>query len=207
VTARDDWGENELDKFYRSSDPSTKNLFQAIHDAAPSPTTASTPAILFSSSPASESDKLERDKLEMFIAEKRVFIYNVWPWFRCAGAGAATGSVGIHSTLHFVPEVVKWLSDLVACLKPAKIATLGAWAYNNNPTALTKNIAAAAPGFFIPTYLATTPFNACMANCPCIRHFYHPAFSPTWGRRPGWFGAYTIPVLGTNKQAFIDFIK
>src|ERR1039458_10099852 len=69
-----------------------------------------------------------RFALQIYIAAKRIFIYNVWPWFRCGDS--SSGDEGIHSDFSKVPCLWHWLDHLINCLKPRKIAALGAWSWD-----------------------------------------------------------------------------
>ena len=199
-----DWGVAELGrKFYASKDPSTKNLFGSIYTASSKPGIHPNCAWPLTAA--------QRFDLEEFIARKRILVFNVWPWFR-SGAHA-TGSKNIHGSLAF-PPIVKWVNDVVNCLVPDRIGTLGTWAYNSDAGSLTDDIGAkartgtAAQSWFIRNFLPRTRFKGDTADQPQIRQFYHPALRRYWTRRPPWFS--TTPGYGpglNNQQAFEEFLR
>jgi hypothetical protein len=109
INAGRDWGvEQVLDtaKIKMACDPSTQNLFGAIEELA----------------------VLSKMAVSEFIAAKRIFVYNIWPWFRCGDK--STGDDGIHSDFSRVPCLWHWLDMLIRCLEPKKIAALGSWSYD-----------------------------------------------------------------------------
>jgi hypothetical protein len=121
-----DWGEMEVRGFYESSDPSTMNLFTSIYRAAK----PGSSCVVFGPNASTQA----QHDLELFIAEKQLFAFNIWPWFR--SGTSSTASENIHANLHQVAAVQKSLSDLVHCLSPLKIAALGSWSYETSaPTA------------------------------------------------------------------------
>jgi hypothetical protein len=63
--------------------------------------------------------------LEEFIGRERIFIYNVWPWFR--PGFDCQGYKGIHSDFSTAPRVSGWLNRIIDTLAPRSIATLGDW--------------------------------------------------------------------------------
>ena len=190
-----DWGVTELNRFYHSTDRSTVNLFGAIASAAG--TTARSGCVFNGG---------QQQALEQFIARRRILVFNVWPWFR-SGTGA-TASASIHSNLASVLTIPLWVSDLVQCLNPERIGTLGDWAYDS-PAALKGAIASHAPSWFIREFLSGTKFSRQAAHQPEIRQFYHPSYTPSWkGGRPAWFSVTPgySPTL-KNEQAFVDFLR
>lgn len=191
-----DWGVTELNRFYHSTDHSTVNLFGAIAAAAG---TTSPSGCVFNGG--------QQQALEQFIARRRILIFNVWPWFR--SGTKATASASIHGNLASVTTIPLWVSDLVQCLNPDRIGTLGAWAYNGNPAALHTAICRKKPSWFIKRIIGRTKFAGLPASCDHIRQFYHPAaLGKQWFARPAWFDVTPgyAPSL-QNHDAFIDFLR
>src|ERR1035438_10370968 len=90
ISPTQDWGVDQVEdvaKISSASDPSTQNLFGTLADCA-----LNQPVGTYDSKPSSGGERL---KLQQFIAAKRIFIYNVWPWFRCGDS--SSGVEGIHS--------------------------------------------------------------------------------------------------------------
>ena len=106
--AGNDWGVDQVNEIIKSTavDSSSKNLFGALKEKA-------------------EACLDGEGKWIQYIGENRIFIYNVWPWFRCGQQ--ASGDDGIHRNLSRVPCIWNWLDALNNCLKPRKIAALGGW--------------------------------------------------------------------------------
>lgn len=182
-----DWGETEVRDFYQSSDPSTVNLFTSIYRSAK----PGCSRLVFGphASPQAQAD------LERFISEYRLFIYNVWPWFR-SGA-SSTDSRSIHSNLHQVSVVKRTLSDLVHALSPLKIAALGSWSYDTSAPTATHHLQNA---------LLPTGYNG------VTEVFRHPS---AYGRT-GWQRRWQAPFRWSadlrwggksNAEAFQDFIR
>ena len=141
ISGNEDWGVSRtLDILIRqNSDTSTTNLFGSINQLAAG----------FGMT------------LVEFIGWKRIFVYNVWPWFRCGQD--TSGNSGVHSNIAGVPGIVHWLHELRGALTPRKIATLGDWAYKNKPSNT----------WFIGAFLLSPP------PAPQVVHFYHLS-SPGW---------------------------
>ena len=180
---------SDVEKITRASDHSTKNLFGAIEKRALSPKTT----------------------VSEFIAARRIFIYNIWPWFRCGQQ--SSGKDGIHSDFSKVPCLEHWLAMLINCFNPRKIATLGTWAFNDDAHTLEADIRYKRPSWFIKNFLKSTPaFAGHKADSPEVRQFYHPSRNNFWKGEPSWFAAtpeYLPPVLPSrpcNKCAFEFFL-
>lgn len=182
-----DWGAADLAQFYLSQDPSTVNLFGAILRASG-----------YSASPnlfGPKSNSAHQAALEQFIASKRVFIYNMWPWLR-SGA-PTTGNANVHDPLHKVPTVISSFQRLLHVLKPSKIACLGAWSWDTtlpSPDALMRRS-------FLPTN-ATASAEVFRHPSAYARHGWtKPWRNPAaWGTGFRWAGR-------TSEQAFIDFVR
>jgi hypothetical protein len=132
-------------------------------------------------------------------------VFNAWPWFR-SGKSAA-GGTNIHSDFSKVPSIVDWADELVKCLRPNRIATLGAWAYDT-PSNLSRDISLKRQSWFIRNFLGKTVFRGLTADDPRIRQFSHPALASSWRRRPVWFAV--TPGYGpllNNQDAFVDFLR
>jgi hypothetical protein len=192
ITAGNDWGVEEImvlnnicsvywkKKFCCSlippQDKSTQNLFNAIGKAA-------TPG----------------QSLEDFIGQKRIFIYNIWPWFRCGQSPSGNG--GIHSDFtHVRIRIIwDWLDQLIACLNPGKVAALGDWSYRD------PSLTYPTPDAFLRKY------SKALGPTITVDVFRHPSASrkphdwlspwaPDPWIRPRWVGK-------TNAEAFRDFVK
>ena len=188
ISAARDWGVDQVqdvERIWGASDRSTQNLFGTLTDCA-----LKRPVGTVGSKPASKDELLA---LQTYIAAKRIFVYNVWPWFRCGNS--SSGNKGIHSDFSRVPCLWRWLDDLICCLRPRKIAALGAWSWHRPLSA---------PGAWLrarSTTLSGFPPGA-------IDVFLHPSapacawFRPwnpsPWGPGPRWGGK-------SNNQAFADF--
>ncbi|MEQ2007760.1 MAG: hypothetical protein ABMA26_13270 [Limisphaerales bacterium] len=192
-----DWGVTGLNLFYQSTDPSTVNLFGAIYSAAGAPAPPCGRCFLGE----------EQLLLERFIARKRILVVNVWPWFR--SGKSATDSASIHGSFSKVRTIPTWVNQLVQCLNPDRIGTLGGWAYDGNATALHTAIRTGVPSWFINLFLSGSRFDGLPASHPHIRQFYHPAaLGNGWKKRPRWFNS--TPGYGsslTNEQAFVHFLR
>jgi hypothetical protein len=187
ISPAQDWGEAQVvdtAKIWGASDLSTQNLFGDLANRALNRRVGTKGNV-----PASQS---ELDALQKFIAAKRIFIYNVWPWFRCGKL--SSNNHGIHNDLSKVPCLWHWVDALLGYLKPTRIAALGGWSYD---TALP------APDAWLRRRLGS--FTG------LIDVFRHPGSTingwssqwPTPGKWPGdpyrWGGK-------ANNQAFVDFI-
>ena len=187
-SAARDWGEDQVQdvkKIWGASDRSTQNLFGTLTDCA-----FNWPLGKVGRKPASPGEQLA---LQEYIAAKRIFIYNVWPWFRCGSR--SIGDDGIHSDLSTIPCLWYWLRLLVDCLNPRKIAALGAWSWDpplSSPDARLRSM-----------LLSLFPGN--------IDVFLHPSawadawFKPwknpsAWGPGFRWGGK-------ANNEAFADFCR
>jgi hypothetical protein len=174
IHAGRDWGVDQVKdtaKISMAKDRSTKRLFGVIEDKATS----------------------LGMKPDEFIAENRIFVYNIWPWFRCGNI--STDVYGIHSDISRVPCLWHWLDMLIHCLEPHKIATLGGWSWDSallSPDAKMRSMMSSA-----------FPGN--------IEVFRHPS-----SRKPnGWFDTWkNPPTWGTgdrwdgkkNNEAFKEFM-
>jgi len=115
--------------------------------------------------------------LEEFIGRERIFIYNVWPWFR--SGRDCTGDNGIHPDLSRAPRVRGWLNRIIDLLSPRAIATLGSWSWDSRN----------------PGWLHRELFTTAAAAVRCDS-FHHPS-SPSWEGR--W---HVRTVLDVTSQDF-----
>ncbi|MEI6076061.1 MAG: hypothetical protein WCS94_10830 [Verrucomicrobiota bacterium] len=174
ICAGQDWGVeqvNDTAKIGKAADISTQRLFGAIEEQA----------------------AMSNMTVSEFIAAKRIFIYNIWPWFRCGNK--STGDDGIHSNFCRVPCLWHWLNMLIKCLNPHKIASLGGWSWDD---------ALHAPDALMRSMLPT-------AFPGAIEVFRHPSSRnpngwfdpwenpPAWGMGDRWGGK-------NNNEEFKDFV-
>ena len=193
ISAAQDWGEDQVEdvkRIWGASDPSTQNLFGTLTNHA-----LSRRLDAVGNKPASIG---EMDALQRFIATERVFIYNVWPWFRCGVQ--SRGDQGIHSDFSKVPYLWHELDRLIDYLKPRKIAALGCWSWD---TALS------APDEWLrkrSTRLSGFP----PGDIDVFRHPSAPqqAWFKPWQNPPSrWVPGGLGPRWGgeANNQAFVNF--
>ena len=196
ISAAHDWGEDQVEdvkKIWSASDRSTQNLFGTLANY-----TMKQPLGRIGSKPASSN---ELDALQRFIATERIFIYNVWPWFRC-GVGSS-GNPGIHSDFSKVPYLWHELDRLIDYLKPRKIAALGCWSWDTTlsaPDAWLRNLRKRS------TRLSGFP----AGDIDVFRHPSAPkrAWFKPWQNPPRrWVPGGLGPRWGgeANNQAFVDF--
>ena len=118
-TPHHDWGTDEardvLTFWLPARDPSTRNLFSAIAGKA---------------SGAGKPITGQTSQFEPYIGSKRLFVFNVWPWFRVdntsTGKSNSTGNSNIHQFAN-LPIVHHWLSFLIRVLNPERVLLLGGW--------------------------------------------------------------------------------
>jgi hypothetical protein len=109
----------EVARIWGASDLSTRNLFGTMaNDAMGRPLTH------IGGKPATST---ELDALQTFVASRKIFIYNIWPWSRCGSS--SSGPAGIHGSFGSLPCLWTWLDSLIVCLNPKKVAALGDWSY------------------------------------------------------------------------------
>ena len=199
ICPANDWGQDQVrdvEKIWGATDPSTRNLFGTLANHA-----LKRPLGTAGGSPASKD---ELDTLQKFIAQERIFIYNVWPWFRCGKR--STGDDGIHSDFSRVPCLWHWVDSLISCLKPSKIAALGSWSYDTGllaPDAWLRGRSAILRGF---------PPGNHGSSSPTIDVFRHPSarspsgWSDRWPNPLNWGNAGDRWHGKPNHQAFVDFL-
>jgi hypothetical protein len=207
VQAGLDWGNQELEGFFGSPDSATHNLFSAILAAA-----QKTPPRPFTGLTVPDQDALRR-----FIAHKRIFVFYVLPWF-CCGQNNFADKTDLNK-LVTVPQLDVWVQVLINCLRPMKIATLGAWAFTGDDYGvheLTDDVQHDRPTLFTRHFLKGTPFDLCTGQDTLVRHFHDPgSLWNAWPKRTGsmclpWF--FHIPEyanrshLPNNAEAFIQFL-
>lgn len=182
-----DWGVADLGQFYLSADPSTVNLFEGIFRASGN---GATPCLF-----GPNANPTHQAALEQFIASKRIFIYNLWPWLR--SGIPTTGNVNIHNPLHAVPAVVCSFHGIIGALAPSKIACLGGWSWD---TALRSSNALMHRSFLPPhSTIAVDVFRH--ASAYAANGWTKPWKNPAaWGNGYRWSGKH-------NDAAFVDFIK
>jgi hypothetical protein len=193
VNAGQDWGAAgvmQIHDFW-NADCSTNRLFRTIWDAAfsrepliPDPRTAN----------AAQTAEFHR-----FIGERRIFVFNVWPWFRCGQN--ASGPAGIHRDNVFqLPNQPWWniLDQLIHCLAPQKIATLGNWAfdYKIDETQLLEAVLDNA--FLIKSGVRVEVFRH-----PASKEWFTPWEAPADVQSPWEFRRWTGI---TNRDAFRKFL-
>jgi hypothetical protein len=131
--------------------------------------------------------------LEEYIGKERIFIYNVWPWFR--SGFECRGEKGIHPDFSRAPGVSGWLNRIIDALAPRAIATLGDWSWDDQH-----------PGWLHRKLFATPS-----ADVPCDC-FYHPS-SGRWERfwdagtrtAPAWVNTWRNKGV-RNCDAFTKFL-
>lgn len=177
VDASVDWGAQQVHdtaQIKNASDKSSKVLFGAIQEAA----------------------EAQKASVVEYIAEKRILVCNIWPWFRCGQE--SSGDTVMHGDFSEVPSVSQFAADLVNCLKPRKIACLGSWSYRDNT---------AKPDDWMKSSMLNGCEGASHATIDVFRHpsagQWHSVWKPSrgaWGGAPRWGGK-------KNKEEFIDFIR
>lgn len=128
-----------------------------------------------------------------YIGENRIFIYNVWPWFRCGQK--TTGNSGIHSDFSKLPCLWKWVDRLIDCLRPAKIAALGSWSYDTN---LSK------PDEWLRKQ--SSVLRHFQGHINMFRHPSAPAWPRPWTKPTAWTNHGKHTGNKKNNEAFEDFL-
>jgi len=65
--------------------------------------------------------------LQEYIAQERIIVVNVWPWFRCGTE--SSGDQGVHANFGKVPAVHSFLTELARALQPQKVVCTGSWSW------------------------------------------------------------------------------
>ena len=132
VKAGADWGFEEASDvrgFWNPNlDPSTRRLFREIAVKA-----YGKPADLDAAQAANPG---YLGTFEEYVGTKRIFAFNVWPWFR---VGTAAVGNNIHN-FNGLPQIEGIVKELVDALAPESVITLGGWAGAQNMSAQTPEV-------------------------------------------------------------------